>query len=104
MPDCLVWNGHGIRGPGVACRCLLRALWLAHPWRPNLWHLAPFLSEVKLKPAMPDEGAPAMISDLFGDDTLRRQGRDRLVKRELFGATGISSVRRGTGPTRHAVR
>jgi hypothetical protein len=39
----------------------------------------------------------AMISDLFGDDTLRRQVRARLVKRALFAAMGISSVRRGTG-------
>jgi hypothetical protein len=33
---------HGICGAGVACKCLLRALWLALPWRPNLWHLALF--------------------------------------------------------------
>ena len=38
-----------------------------------------------------------MISDLFGDDTLRRLVRARLAKRELFAAMGISSVRRGTG-------
>ena len=38
-----------------------------------------------------------MISDLVGDDTLRWQVRARLAKRELFAATGISSVRRGTG-------
>jgi hypothetical protein len=38
-----------------------------------------------------------MISDLFGDDSVRRQVRARLVKRELFAAMGISSVRRGTG-------
>jgi len=38
-----------------------------------------------------------MISDLFGDDSLRRQVRARLARRELFAAKGISSVRRGTG-------
>lgn len=38
-----------------------------------------------------------MSSDLFGDDTMRRQVRARLAKRELFAATGISSIRRGTG-------
>jgi uncharacterized membrane protein len=38
-----------------------------------------------------------MSSDLFGNDTLRRLIRARLVKRELFAAMGISSVRRGTG-------
>jgi hypothetical protein len=37
------------------------------------------------------------IADLFGDDSLRRQVRARLSKRQLFAATGISSVRRGTG-------
>jgi len=40
-----------------------------------------------------------MVSDLFGDDSLRWQVRARLAKRERFGATGISSVRRGTGRT-----
>jgi hypothetical protein len=39
----------------------------------------------------------ALMADLFGDDSLRRQVRARLVKRELFAAMGISSVRRGTG-------
>jgi hypothetical protein len=40
----------------------------------------------------------ALIADLFGDDSLRRQQiRARLVKRTLFAAMGISSVRRGTG-------
>jgi len=38
----------------------------------------------------------ALIADLFGDDSLRRQVRARLSKRQLFAATGISSVRRGT--------
>jgi hypothetical protein len=38
-----------------------------------------------------------MVADLFGDDPLRGQVRTRLAKRELFAATGISSVRRGTG-------
>jgi hypothetical protein len=38
-----------------------------------------------------------MVSNLFGDDRLRRQVRARLMRRELFAATGISSVRRGTG-------
>jgi hypothetical protein len=38
-----------------------------------------------------------MVSDLFGDDSLRCQVRARLAKRELFTATGIPSVRRGTG-------
>ena len=31
------------------------------------------------------------------DDALRRQVRKQLAARELFPATGISSVRRGTG-------
>lgn len=39
----------------------------------------------------------ALMADLFGDDTLRRQIRARLVKRALFAAMGISSVLRGTG-------
>jgi hypothetical protein len=37
------------------------------------------------------------MADLFGDDRLRRQVRVRLSRRQLFAATGISSVRRGTG-------
>jgi hypothetical protein len=45
----------------------------------------------------------ALIADLFGDDTLRRQIRARLVKRALFAAMGSSSVRRGNGPPVHCL-
>jgi len=45
----------------------------------------------------------ALIADVFGDDTLRRQIRARLVKRALFAAMGISSVRRGNGPPVHCL-
>jgi hypothetical protein len=50
------------------------------------------------------EQATAMIFDLFGDDTLRRQVRARLAKRELFAAVGISSVRPRNGPPLYRMR
>ena len=76
---------------------------MAHPWRLNLWHLALLLSHFRTHHAIlgrslrSTEPATAVISDLFGDDSLRREVRGRLVKRELFAAMGISSIRRGTG-------